>query len=228
MRKTVIIVAGGSGTRLGGKLPKQFQKLNGHPLLWWSMKAFHDEDPSTKIIVVLPEAYIDTWYDMYMKLPLNEQFAHSVSPGGKNRTESVRMGLLSLYPMEEDGLVAVHDGARPLVSRDIIRRGWEAAKLTGAAIPVVKITDSLRELSKDRSRQVDRSNFVAVQTPQVFSDMILWNSYERNKEGEFTDDASLVEAQGHKITLFEGSHNNIKVTNPGDMEIAKILMKFND
>lgn len=236
-----IIVAGGSGTRMGGGIPKQFRNLCGRPVLWWSMKAFHDENPLTQLVLVLPETFIDLWKDFYTSLPEEERFPHKITAGGTSRTESVSNGIALID--NDNSLVAVHDGARPLVKPSIIRMGWETANLTGAAIPVVPVTDSLRKISQEQgksdksickdnlagieSKSVDRNKFMAVQTPQVFKTSLLKEAYEKAGEGVFTDDASVVEHSGHKISLFEGSPDNIKITGPKDMAIAAILMGKN-
>lgn len=221
LRKYAVIVAGGSGTRMGGGIPKQFRSLNGRPVLWWSMKAFSDADPHTRIILVLPDDFISLWTDFYSTLPECDRFAYEVCSGGKTRSESVKNGL-ALIP-DEDSMVAVHDGARPLVSPEIITRGWKTCQDSGAAIPVIGITDSLRRLQDAGSQSVDRNEYVAVQTPQVFKTQILKEAYEKARDGVFTDDASVVEACGKKVALFEGSPVNIKITNPKDLEIATVL-----
>ncbi|MBD5355412.1 MAG: 2-C-methyl-D-erythritol 4-phosphate cytidylyltransferase [Bacteroides sp.] len=223
IKKYAVIVAGGSGTRLGGDLPKQFQSLNGRPVLWWSMKAFHDEDADTQIILVLNRDFVDTWKSLYDGLPEEDKILHRIASGGDSRTQSVKNGIATV-PFSEDVLIAVHDAARPLVTVKMIASGWEAAKESGAAIPAVAVTDSLRRLSEEGSVAVDRKDFVAVQTPQVFKATVLKGAYETNPSAVFTDDASAVEAAGFKPVLFEGSYHNMKVTNPGDMEIANTLL----
>ena len=226
MRKYAVIVAGGSGTRMGGGIPKQFRRLKDRPVLWWSMKAFHDENPDTELILVLPSQFISLWSDYFTTLPSQERFEHNVTSGGENRTESVINGLKLVD--SKDALVAIHDGARPLVSPEMIRRGWEACLQTGAAVPVIPVTDSLRMLyGDDENKSVDRAKYVAVQTPQVFDVGILKGAYEKAEGIIFTDDASVVEKAGYKITLFRGSENNIKVTNPGDLEMISLLMEKN-
>lgn len=224
VKKYAVIVAGGSGTRLGGDLPKQFQSLNGKPVLWWSMKAFHDEDPYTEIILVLNRYFIDIWAKLSEALPPETQFRHEIAIGGASRTESVKNGILTI-PASEDVLIAVHDAARPLVTVDMIREGWEAAMRHGAAIPSVPVTDSLRHIDAEGSTAVDRKDYVAVQTPQVFSAKVLKSAYEANPAAVFTDDASAVEACGLKPVLFNGSPRNMKVTNPGDLQIAALFLQ---
>lgn len=223
MRKAAVIVAGGSGTRMGGGIPKQFRSLAKRPVLWWSMKAFHDEDPSTRLILVLPQDFITLWKDFFASLPENDRYPHEVTCGGTTRSESVKQGLTLV---DEDCMVAVHDGARPLVTKQMISRGWETASEKGAAIPVVEVTDSLREKERDgESHGVDRSRFVAVQTPQVFDAKLLKQAYIKAGEQVFTDDAAVVEFAGYNVSLYEGNHRNMKITNPEDMAFAELLIK---
>lgn len=221
--KYAVIVAGGSGTRMGGGMPKQFRSLCGRPVLWWSMKAFKDEDPDTRLILVLPSDFITLWEDFYASLPDEERFSHEIAKGGSSRTESVRNGLELVS--QKDSLVAVHDGARPLLSSSLISKGWQTAAEHGAAIPAVAVTDSLRHLEDGGSRSVDRSRYVAVQTPQVFWTGLLKEAYASANGKVFTDDAAVVEQAGHKVELFEGCPENMKITNPKDMAVAAVLMK---
>lgn len=223
MEKYAIIVAGGEGTRLGGDLPKQFRDLCGKPLLWWSMKAFHDEDPSTRITLVVHPRHVDDWKKLFSSLPEKDRIPHDVAVGGTSRTGSVKNGLAGI-PDVDDALVAVHDAARPLVCAEMIARGWETAAKAGGAVPAVPVTDSLRRLDGDGSVAVDRSLYVAVQTPQVFRVSLLKKAYEKNPETVYSDDASAFEASGLIPALYEGSHLNMKVTNPGDMEIASLFI----
>lgn len=225
MKKYAVIVAGGSGSRMGGGIPKQFRSLCSHPVLWWSMKAFKDEDPETQIILVLPEDFISLWNDFFNTLPPVEKFEHKITAGGNSRSESVKNGLLLIDDL--DSLVAVHDGARPLVKTEIIRRGWEKAKEFKAAIPVVPVVDSLREVTDNGNFACDRTRFRSVQTPQVFETSLLSEAYEKVGNRVFSDDASVVEAFGNKIVLFDGDPNNIKITNPFDMTMAEALLNKN-
>ena len=222
MKKYAVIVAGGSGTRMGGGVPKQFRSLNNRPVLWWSMKAFHEEDPGTNLILVLPMEFMTLWEDYFNSLPEEERYPHRVVAGGSTRTESVVNGLEAVE--DPESLVAVHDGARPLVTQSLISTGWKTALEHGAAIPVVPVTDSLRKIDGDGSRVVDRKDFVAVQTPQVFISRILKDAYSQAGDKTFTDDTSVVEGAGKKVALFEGNPENIKLTNPKDLEIAKAIM----
>lgn len=250
MEKFAVIVAGGEGTRLGGGLPKQFRPLLGRPVLWWSLKAFHDEDPDVRLRVVLHPDYFDKWQELFDALPEEERFSHDVVSGGKSRTESVKNGIAAI-PASIDAMIAVHDAARPLVSVDMIRRGWVAAEAFGGAVPAVPVVDSLRRVARDSRSEaplmlyssvpsetlaasgkfrggsvaVDRSDYVAVQTPQVFRAALLKGAYDRVPDAIFSDDAAAYESAGGKPVLFDGSPLNMKITNPGDIEIATLLLK---
>lgn len=227
MKRYAVIVAGGSGTRMGAGMPKQFRSLCRRPVLWWSLKAFHDNDPLTRLIVVIPKDFISLWNDFYSSLPPEERYDHIVTEGGSSRGESVRNGLKLIDDL--DSIVAVHDGARPLVDSEMISRGWEKAEEFGAAIPVIPVTDSLRLVdNQDHSQSLDRSLYRIVQTPQVFRTSLLQDAYNNAGEKSFTDDAAVVENNGHSVTMFEGKHENIKITNPKDMAVAALLMGEND
>ena len=217
-----MIVAGGSGSRMGGGIPKQFRSLCGKPVLWWSMKAFKEEDHDTRLVLVLPEEFISLWKDFYTTLPIEERFDYEIAKGGKSRGESVQNGL-SL--VEDDSIVAIHDGARPLISSHTIALGWEKIKEEEAAIPAVPVTDSLRHINNNGdSESVNRDLYMAVQTPQMFKTSLLKNAYKKAGNKVFTDDAAVMENAGHHVSLYPGSYDNIKITNPKDMAIAAVLM----
>lgn len=224
MEKYAVIVAGGSGIRLGGGLPKQFRNLKGRPVVWWSMKAFHDEDPSTRIILVLHKDYAEEWKRIFESLPEKDRIAHVIRYGGATRTESVANGILDI-PSADDVLIAVHDAARPLVTTEIIADGWRVARTGVGATPAIGVTDSLRKLESFGNVSVDRNDYVAVQTPQVFRSSILKSAYKAMWGDGFTDDVSVTEAYGIKTVLFKGSPHNMKITNPGDIEIAALLLE---
>lgn len=226
MQKYAIIVAGGEGNRAGGVVPKQFQLIAGIPMLWWSVRAFHAEDPDTRIILVLHPGFFDEWDLLYAELPeADRKIDVHISCGGRSRLESVRNGLMSV-PDGNDALVAVHDAARPLVSVEMISRGWLAAEESGAAVPAVGMTDSIRRIEAGVSVSVPRKDYVKVQTPQVFDASLLKHAYEGTLSDLMTDDASVVEAAGHKISLYEGSSYNMKVTEPLDIKIAETLIEL--
>ena len=224
-KKTAIILAGGEGHRAGGAIPKQFRELCDRPMVWWSMKAFHDADPDTQLVLVLHPGFFDDWDIIWNNLPESDRFAYRLCCGGRDRCESVANGLME-EPAEAGALIAVHDAARPLVSRELIERCWQTAEQLQTAVPAVPVTDSLRKLGPDGdSQSVDRSLYVAVQTPQTFDAALLKKAYNSRKAGEvYTDDASVVEAYGHKIALCQGETINMKVTNPADFIVAEALM----
>ena len=219
MERTAIIVAGGSGKRLGGPVPKQFQTVKGRPLLMWTIEAFHAADPDMALIVVLPREHFDIWKALCM----GHRFfiKHEVVAGGEQRWHSVKAGS---EKVEGDGLVAVHDGVRPLVSADLIKRCFAAAGEKAAAIPVVPVVPSIRETTVEGSKALDRSRLLAVQTPQCFHADLLRKAFEQPYETTFTDEATLVERLGMKVALVEGEENNIKVTTAVDMKVAELLL----
>lgn len=217
-----IIVAGGVGSRSGDSLPKQFHNIAGHPMLWWTLQAFHHENPHTRLIVVMHKDFVDYWNE----IKGNDCAHHEIVTGGATRTASVAAGL-SLIPDDAEGLVAVHDAARPLVSTKVIKDGWECASEWHVGIPSVAVSDSLREGTKESNKSVDRSRFFSIQTPQVFNIQFLKESYAKAGEAKnvtFTDDASVVEWCGHPIRLYDGDPCNIKVTYPNDFRIAELLL----
>lgn len=230
IHRYAVIVAGGSGTRAGGEVPKQFRELLGRPMLWWSMKAFKTENPDTEIILVLHPGFFHEWDLIFESLPENERFVHQTVCGGRTRAESVANGLLAI-PEGKPAFVAVHDAARPLVSAGMIRRGWDACReCPSGAIPAVDVTDSLRMMTPKGSVSVRRSDYRAVQTPQVFRLDVLKDCYSKTDvlDPRFTDDASIAESCGRTVSLYRGEHRNIKVTNPQDFEIAELWLRQKD
>ncbi|MCW5900050.1 MAG: 2-C-methyl-D-erythritol 4-phosphate cytidylyltransferase [Flavobacteriales bacterium] len=219
MDRSTIIVAGGSGTRLGGPVPKQFQTVQGKPLLMWTIEALHRFDPEMPLIVVLPKEHFDIWKALCM----GHRFfvEHEVVAGGEQRWHSVKAGLAHV---RGDGLVAVHDGVRPLVSVDLIARCFAAADRHAAAIPVVPVVPSIRETTADGSRALDRSRLLAVQTPQCFHTGLLRKAFELPYDPTFTDEATLVERIGMQVALVEGEENNLKVTTAMDMRLAELAL----
>ena len=226
-KKFAVILAGGSGTRAGGEVPKQFQILHGLPVVWWSVKAFYSEDPGVEIRIVLHPGFFDLWDILYSELPEEEKKINvKLICGGRNRAESVKNGIMGIDPgTRAETLIAVHDAARPMIDASFVGRGWESARESGAAIPVVAMTDSIRKLTADGSVALDRSKYVRVQTPQVFYGDILKDAYSRDLLPTMTDDASVVEAAGVEIALYEGTEKNIKITNPFDFKIAELLLE---
>ena len=229
MRKYVLIVAGGKGLRMGGDLPKQFIPLEGKPILMHTLETFHRWDASAELILVLPEDHQPYWNMLCREIGCKAP--HRIANGGETRFHSVRNGLQFLSDeigkaseKNEKVLVAVHDGVRPFVAPEVISRCFAEAGASGAAIPVVPVVDSLRESTGESSRPVDRSRYQAVQTPQVFDYGLILKAYEQPYSGFFTDDASVVEAFGHMVKTVPGNRENIKITTPFDLLVAKALL----
>lgn len=204
---------------MGAAIPKQFISVAGAPVLAHTLRRFHAFDPTLKSIVVLHSDYLDLWAELAAKHEVPE---HEVVTGGAERFDSVARGL-TLVP--DAAIVAVHDAVRPFVSIATISRCFEMAAETGAAIPVMQVTDSLRKLASDGSSlAVDRINYVAVQTPQCFKAEVLKAAYRQDFKPGFTDDASVVEAYGHPIALVAGNAENIKLTSPNDLTWAELIL----
>ena len=220
-KHTILIVAGGRGTRMGGPQPKQFLELAGRPVLMHTLEAFDRWDASARLIVVLPEDQIETWKRLCEAHVFGR--IHRVVAGGETRFHSVRNGL---DDVASDGLIAVHDGVRPLVAPSIIAACFAAAADGGAAVPVVPVVESVREVDADGgSRPVDRARLRVVQTPQVFRADVLRAAYRLPYDPRFTDDASVVEASGMAVRLVPGNRENIKLTTPMDLLLAEQLMR---
>ena len=217
-RVGVIIVAGGSGKRMGGALPKQFALVGGEPILARTINAFRKALPSSRIVVVLPSEYIEFWKNFSARF---EVAKHSIIEGGKERFYSVRNGIEALSDAVD--LIAVQDGVRPFASKEMILRTVDCAAKNDSAIPVVKAVDSYRMVEGESSHIIDRTPLRIVQTPQIFAAPILRAAYDTEFRAEFTDDASVVEYSGEKITLCEGEYTNIKITTPADLVIAEAI-----
>lgn len=219
MTKFAIIVAGGKGNRMNSDLPKQFIEVGGKPILMHTLERFYQADASITIILVLPKEQISYWQELQTKYRFEVPVL--VTTGGDTRFHSVKNGL-SL--VDKPGLVAVHDGVRPFVSITTILKGYEIAHLHKTAIPVLEVIDSIRYVEVDHNEAVNRANYRLVQTPQVFQAELLKNAYEQKFSELFTDDASVIEALGESITLYEGNNENIKLTTPFDLKIAQVLI----
>lgn len=229
MERFVLIVAGGKGLRMGGDLPKQFIPMRGKPILMHTVEAFYRWDPAARIILALPEEHQPYWKMLCKEIGC--EVPHEVVNGGEARFFSVRSGLERLLEVYQElvgedlsrGLVAVHDGVRPFVRPEVIEACFREAKRAGAVVPVVPMIDSLRQKDERGSRPVDRSLYMAVQTPQVFRLDLLAEAYRQPFSPLFTDDASVVEALGHPIATVAGDRENIKITTPFDLLIAEAM-----
>lgn len=215
-----IIVAGGSGSRMGLDTPKQFLLLGGMPVLMRTIEAVKRSVNNcvNNFIVVLPESQIDYWRELCTQYSFGVE--HRIAVGGANRFESVTSGL---EMVGEADLVVVHDGVRPFVTRDMMEQVLECARTTGGAIPVVEVVDSLREIVDNSSHIVNRANYRTVQTPQAFRREVIVNSYSQPFDLSFTDDASVVERMGYEVALTRGDFRNIKITTPIDLMLANQL-----
>jgi len=220
MKNFVIIVAGGSGSRMGTEIPKQFLELFGKPVLMHTIQVFHDFDPESKIILVLPEEQQQFWKGLCLKHSFS--LVHQVVSGGKTRFHSVQNGLSQI---DGEGIVFIHDGVRPLVSRETLSRCLETALKSGNAIPVLPVTESLRKLEDEQNISVDRSKYFSVQTPQTFRRDQILEAFQQEFDSAFTDDASVAEKAGFSIHMVEGNRENIKITTPIDLIVAEALLR---
>lgn len=220
MKKFVIIVAGGSGLRMGTDLPKQFLELCGKPVLMHTIQRFYDFDPHCELILVLPLLQQEYW----SQLCLDHSFTppHRVATGGETRFHSVQNGLRLI---QGEGIVFIHDGVRPLVSLETLGRCFETARELGNALPVLPVHESLRLLEGDQNRAVDRSKYLIVQTPQTFHSAQILQAFSQPYNHAFTDDATVAEKAGFPIHLVEGNRENIKITTPTDLIIAGAFMQ---
>ena len=218
-KRGVVIVAGGSGKRMGASLPKQFMLLGGIPVVARTINTFSEALPNADIVVVLPEEHIALWRNLTSRFDVAP---HRCVAGGKERFHSVKCGIDALGSEVE--YIAVHDGVRALASKRLVIRAALAVEEHKAVIPVVDVVDSYRRVVGDDSEIVPRSELRIVQTPQMFSADLLRRAYEQPFNASFTDDASVVEALGQKITLVEGERTNIKLTTPEDMAYAEWLL----
>ena len=205
---------------MGAKLPKQFLELSGKPVLMHTIQVFYDFDPECELILVLPEKDQKFWNELGLKHSF--LLPHRVVPGGETRFHSVQNGLKLI---DGEGIVFIHDGVRPLVSRETLERCFETATKSGNAIPVLPVTESLRRLEGDQNISVDRSIYFSVQTPQTFHTTLILEAYQQPFDPFFTDDASVAEKAGYSIYMVEGNLENIKITNPTDLIVAEAFLK---
>ncbi len=217
----IVIVAGGSGKRVGGITPKQFQVLGQRPMLVHTIEIFARALPKAEIVVVLAEDRVQYWHNLSARFDVAK---HKVVSGGEERFHSVKCGIAALS--DDVDIIGVHDGARPFCSADLIRRCVDCTLASGSAIPVVPVRDSLREISEGgASKALDRSAIRAVQTPQMFDAITLRRAYNQPYESTFTDDASLVEHMGERVWLCDGEDKNFKITTHEDLLLANQILE---
>jgi 2-C-methyl-D-erythritol 4-phosphate cytidylyltransferase len=220
MKKYAVIVAGGTGTRMGTDIPKQFLLLKGKPLLYYTINTFLKSYNDMQVILVLPLEYMDMGneiIDAYF-----DKKRVQVIAGGETRFHSVKNGLGLI---EEEGIVFVHDGVRCLVTVDLIKRCFNAAKEEGSAVPAISCMDSVRMITVDGNRLIERNAIRLIQTPQTFHSKILLPAFNIDYKERFTDEANVVEAFGLPINLIEGEETNIKITRPLDLYLAERIME---
>lgn len=220
-----IIVAGGKGLRMGGDIPKQFIPVNGMPVLMHTIRRFREFDPQMHIVLVLPKDHQDYWRQLCDEYQFADQ--HDIADGGSTRFHSSQNGIMALAEAPDTDIVAIHDGVRPLVSVETIGRCFTAAAESGAAIPVLPVIDTLRYVghadengvNTEQGHNVLRSDYRVVQTPQTFRLALLRRAFTQPFSERFTDDASVVEALGEKVTMVDGNRENIKITTPYDLKV---------
>lgn len=219
MRRTVVIVAGGKGLRMGTDIPKQFLPVGGMPVLMRTINAFHNFDADMDIILVLPSDQQGYWSELCREYSFCTP--HRIADGGETRFHSVRNGLALAA---DEGLIAVHDGVRPFVTAEVIERCFAEAEQKKAVIPVIPVVDTVRQLVDGGSVTVSRDLYRLVQTPQTFDAALLKEAYRQPYTPHFTDDASVVEAFGYEVTLVEGCRENIKITTQFDLKVAEAIL----
>ena len=219
MKRYALIVAGGSGTRMGADVPKQFLPVAGQPILMHTINAFYHFDHLLEIIVVLPVSHFSKW--TALSLEYDFDVPHRLVAGGSTRFHSVKNGLNTI---EGDGVVAIHDGVRPLVDITIIEESFKRAREDGNAVAAVSLKDSIRKLSDGQTKAVERKDYKAIQTPQTFDLGLIKKAYEIDYVESITDDASVAELAGHQINLIQGSYKNIKITTTEDLIVAEAFM----
>ncbi len=215
MNRYAVIVAGGSGTRMGADVPKQFLLLAGRPVLMHTLERF----AGCECILVLPDSQIMYWRGLCKAHRFTQP--HTIVCGGASRSESVMNGL-SRVP--DDALVAIHDGVRPLVAQTVIEESFKAAAQYGSAVPVIDCVDSLRKGTKEQNEAVNRAEYLLVQTPQTFQAHLIKQAYQQAENAIQTDDATILEHAGTPIHLIKGNKSNIKITLPVDLKIAEALL----
>ncbi len=220
MNRFVIITAGGTGTRMKSGIPKQFLLLGDLPILMHTIKRFYEFDKMMQIILSLPENYIEFWNQLCKKYDF--KIKHRIIKGGNTRFQSIKNSLFSIN--SNTGVIAVHDGVRPSVNSETIKRCFEIAENKGNAVPYCDIVFSVREVKNGKNYAADRNSFKEIQTPQVFNLKYLKDAYAVDFKEQFTDDASVFEAAGHQINLVKGNRENIKITSAEDLIIAEALL----
>lgn len=221
MKKQVIILAGGAGNRFGTKLPKQFLSAKGKAIFLYSVDQFYSYDPTIKFIIVVPAIFVRLTERLIRNTGQN--YSYQLVPGGERRYDSVKNGL---EHASADGLIAIHDGARPAISAALIKRVFKEASEHNSAIPVIGVNDSVRLVKNDENEVIDRGMVYLVQTPQCFRASLIKKAYMGEFSESFTDDASVFEALGLPVHLIPGENRNIKITSPEDLRNFRNILKI--
>ena len=219
MKKTAIIVAGGTGQRMGTTLPKQFLAIEGKSILLHTIGQFVTAYTDINFIIVLPADYIQDGKALITSSGLSQSFQFVA--GGDTRFQSVKNGLAQADPAS---IVFVHDAVRCLLTPALIQRCYQQAVEKGSAIPAVSSTDTIRISDGNQHHVVDRANVMMIQTPQTFNAALLKKAFEQAYQPSFTDEANVLEASGKKVYLIEGEYENIKITRPLDLAIAEYIL----
>jgi len=220
MKKYALIVAGGSGSRMGSDLPKQFMLVKEKPVLYYTLQVFLDAYPDIQVILVLPAEYTDMGQEIIDAYFDKDRIR--ITAGGQTRFHSVQKGLALI---EGESIIFVHDGVRCLITKELIYRCYKKALETGTAIPAIVSKDSIRLLNEEGNEAFDRNKVMLIQTPQTFHSKILLPAFQIDFKDKFTDEATVVEAFGIKVSLVEGEENNIKITRPLDLIIAEQVLE---
>ncbi|MEZ4721345.1 MAG: 2-C-methyl-D-erythritol 4-phosphate cytidylyltransferase [Flavobacteriales bacterium] len=219
MKNSIVIVAGGKGSRMNSELPKQFMLLSDVPVLMHTLERFAQAIEDIHIVLVLPKDHISFWKGLCQQMDFD--LHHEVVEGGKERFDSVKNGLTAC---PNEGVIGVHDGVRPLLTEELILRCYTEAAKYGSALPVVPITQSLRKMDGESSYAVDRKGMLNVQTPQCFGAEQIKAAYNQPFTPAFTDDATVFEAAGNAIHLVDGEETNVKITTQADLKIAEAIL----
>lgn len=218
-KKYALIVAGGKGTRIPGNIPKQFLEISGLPVVMHTLNAFFEYSDSITVILVLPQDDLAGWNDLCRKYQYHKPVL--IQAGGNTRFQSVKNGLSLIDGV---GLVAIHDGVRPLIDPAIIGKSFDLAEKNSCAVAAMPLKESIRVIEQDKTKALNRQHYRLIQTPQTFKVDLIKEAYDTVDDPSLTDDASVAERSGHTITLFDGSYENIKITTPEDLVVAEALM----
>ncbi len=218
-KKFALIVAGGSGNRMNNSIPKQFLEIEKKPVLMYTFEAFSKFNSEIEFVLVLPKNQVDNWKELCTKHNFNQKY--TLALGGNNRFQSVKNGLEAI---DDEGIVFIHDGVRPLVSQETLRNCYETTVMQGNALPVIPPSESVRYSFGNENKAVDRTKFFLVQTPQTCKVSEIKQAYQAATHETFTDDASVLESSGLSINLVAGNRENIKITWPQDLTVAKSFL----